>query len=163
MPVQNCASRVIEELDCVCRCPLCRRVLYTGRNLPVTVVLQNVLRHAFPQESASRERELQACCSGGSSDEGTDLPIFVMAPLLPTEKISLNIFEPRYRLMVRRCMEGNKRMGMTCAVTVCYAASLRSSMRTCAMLGRSTSSPNVLFLCFSKQLCCTIFLSGYTW
>ena len=28
------------------------------------------------------------------------------------EKLGLNIFEPRYRLMVRRCMEGNRRFGM---------------------------------------------------
>ena len=26
--------------------------------------------------------------------------------------MALNIFEPRYRLMVRRCMEGNRRFGM---------------------------------------------------
>lgn len=26
--------------------------------------------------------------------------------------MELNIFEPRYRLMVRRCMEGNRRFGM---------------------------------------------------
>lgn len=77
-----------------------------------------MLIHAFPEESAARQHEQQSQSSGGSSIEGTDLPVFVMAPLLPTEKISLNIFEPRYRLMVRRCMEGNKRMGMTCAVTV---------------------------------------------
>ena len=28
------------------------------------------------------------------------------------EKMALNIFEPRYRLMVRRCMEGSRRFGM---------------------------------------------------
>ena len=28
------------------------------------------------------------------------------------EKMALNIFEPRYRLMVRRCMEGNRLFGM---------------------------------------------------
>lgn len=28
------------------------------------------------------------------------------------EKMELNIFEPRYRLLVRRCMEGNRRFGM---------------------------------------------------
>ena len=28
------------------------------------------------------------------------------------EKMALNIFEPRYRLMVRRCMEGSRRLGM---------------------------------------------------
>ena len=26
--------------------------------------------------------------------------------------MALNIFEPRYRLMVRRCMEGNRLFGM---------------------------------------------------
>lgn len=26
--------------------------------------------------------------------------------------MALNIFEPRYRLMVRRCMEGNRRFAM---------------------------------------------------
>lgn len=26
--------------------------------------------------------------------------------------MQLNIFEPRYRLLVRRCMEGNRRFGM---------------------------------------------------
>eukprot|EP00246_Nothoceros_aenigmaticus_P014664 TRINITY_DN573_c0_g1_i4.p1 TRINITY_DN573_c0_g1~~TRINITY_DN573_c0_g1_i4.p1 ORF type:complete len:221 (-),score=35.66 TRINITY_DN573_c0_g1_i4:414-1076(-) len=40
------------------------------------------------------------------------LPLFVMDVVLPCEKMPLNIFEPRYRLMVRRVMEGNHRMGM---------------------------------------------------
>lgn len=26
--------------------------------------------------------------------------------------MALNVFEPRYRLMIRRCMEGNRRFGM---------------------------------------------------
>lgn len=32
--------------------------------------------------------------------------------MLAGEKMQLNIFEPRYRLLVRRCMEGNRRFGM---------------------------------------------------
>ena len=28
------------------------------------------------------------------------------------ERLGLNVFEPRYRLMVRRCMEGSRRFGM---------------------------------------------------
>jgi Lon protease-like protein len=28
--------------------------------------------------------------------------------------MALNIFEPRYRLMVRRCMAGSRRFGMAC-------------------------------------------------
>jgi len=33
------------------------------------------------------------------------------------EKMALNIFEPRYRLMVRRCMEGSRRLGMAVVTT----------------------------------------------
>ena len=35
-----------------------------------------------------------------------------MSAILPGEKMQLNIFEPRYRLMIRRAMEGNRRFGM---------------------------------------------------
>ena len=31
--------------------------------------------------------------------------------------MALNIFEPRYRLMVRRCMEGSRRLGMAVITT----------------------------------------------
>jgi len=30
------------------------------------------------------------------------------------ERMALNIFEPRYRLMVRRVMAGSRRFGMAC-------------------------------------------------
>lgn len=35
-----------------------------------------------------------------------------MSALMPGERMALNIFEPRYRLMVRRVMEGSRRFGM---------------------------------------------------
>lgn len=31
---------------------------------------------------------------------------------MPGEKIALNIFEPRYKLMIRRVMDGSRRFGM---------------------------------------------------
>ncbi|KAG2424301.1 hypothetical protein HYH02_015191 [Chlamydomonas schloesseri] len=40
------------------------------------------------------------------------LPLFVMSLIMPGETMALNIFEPRYRLMVRRVMEGSRRLGM---------------------------------------------------
>jgi hypothetical protein len=40
------------------------------------------------------------------------LPLFVMDVVLPGKKLALNIFEPRYRLMTRRVMEGNRKFGM---------------------------------------------------
>lgn len=84
----------------------------------MTVLLQSILKHCFPEESAARERELQGSSAQRGAAAAADLPIFVMAPMLPGEKIALNIFEPRYRLMVRRCVQGDRRLGMTCAVMV---------------------------------------------
>jgi hypothetical protein len=100
---------------------MCRRVLHTGRNLPVTVTLASILSQCFPQDTESRRRESGSGTSGvaasGQSDV-CDLPVFVMSCMLPGESIALNIFEPRYRLMFRRCMEGNSKLAMTCALRV---------------------------------------------
>merc|ERR1719387_732540 len=38
-----------------------------------------------------------------------ELPIFVLDPLLTSQHMRLNIFEPRYRLMVQRCLEPSSR------------------------------------------------------
>ena len=99
---------------------MCRRVLHTGRNLPVTVALANVIKRSFPDEYTLRDQE----GSGGdeSMSDLADLPVFVMASIMPGEMIALNIFEPRYRLMFRRCMEGNRKLAMTCALRVRVAA-----------------------------------------
>lgn len=40
------------------------------------------------------------------------MPLFVLGTLMPGEKMALNVFEPRYRLMIRRVMEGSRRFGM---------------------------------------------------
>lgn len=47
-----------------------------------------------------------------SASESLSLPVFVMGTVMPGEKTMLNIFEPRYRLMVRRVMEGSRRFAM---------------------------------------------------
>ncbi|KAL0175891.1 hypothetical protein M9458_028221, partial [Cirrhinus mrigala] len=42
-----------------------------------------------------------------------DIPIFVCTVAYPGIPCPLHIFEPRYRLMMRRCMEtGTKKFGM---------------------------------------------------
>lgn len=42
-----------------------------------------------------------------------DIPIFVCTVAYPGVPCPLHIFEPRYRLMMRRCMEtGTKKFGM---------------------------------------------------
>lgn len=86
--------------------------------MQVTVILKTILKTSFGDEYESRSKEeesLRGGVSSPSSNVGTvsgPLPLFVMSPLLPGEVMALNIFEPRYRLMIRRCMEGGRCFGM---------------------------------------------------
>ena len=107
------------------------------------MTLNNIIQKNFPEEYAERRSEHESL-----TNPGVDLlPLFVMDVILPCQKFQLNIFEPRYRLMVswilwdlfvktnsilmehiqmpfylclkqvRRIMEGNRRMGMVGFVT----------------------------------------------
>ena len=40
------------------------------------------------------------------------LPLFVVDYVLPGQLLALNVFEPRYRLMIRRCLDGDRRFGV---------------------------------------------------
>ena len=45
------------------------------------------------------------------------VPIFVCTMSFPSIPCPLHVFEPRYRLMIRRCMEvGTREFGMACHV-----------------------------------------------
>lgn len=133
LPCGHCMCR-----DCVARlldhalqkepcCPLCRfnlmpllrqvnlrarqhqlsglRFAHGGAQLTVCDELAQLLSAWFPDEYAKRVLEVRA-----PQDEW--VPIFVCslsAPFMPTP---LHIFEPRYRLMMRRAVETNQRFGM---------------------------------------------------
>jgi hypothetical protein len=74
----------------------------------VSVTLNNIIQRNFQEEYQERKTEMDAITLAGNDI----LPLFVMDTVLPMQHVPLNIFEPRYRLMVRRIMEGNRRMGM---------------------------------------------------
>ncbi|XP_068656922.1 uncharacterized protein [Aristolochia californica] len=104
-----CRACLFQSMDHGNKCPMCRTVLFVSpRTSCISVTLNNIIQKNFPDEYAERklEHESLTCIA-------VDLmPLFVMDVVLPCQKLSLNIFEPRYRLMVRRVMEGNHRMGM---------------------------------------------------
>ncbi|KAJ1406283.1 Zinc finger, RING-type [Sesbania bispinosa] len=104
-----CRSCLFQSMDCGNRCPLCRTVLFISpRTCSISVTLKNIIQKNFPEEYAERKQENE-----GLINAGVDLlPLFVMDVVIPCQKFPLNIFEPRYRLMIRRIMEGNHRMGM---------------------------------------------------
>ncbi|KAK6123051.1 hypothetical protein DH2020_043203 [Rehmannia glutinosa] len=110
-----CFSLWIEVTDALCVVQFCLLVQEHARS-DVTyqltgfssVTLNNIIQKNFPEEYAERKSE-----NDSLTNLGVDLlPLFVMDVILPCQKFQLNIFEPRYRLMVRRIMEGNRRMGM---------------------------------------------------
>lgn len=102
-----CFARAIDHAN---KCPMCRTVLHVRRELPVSVVLKNLLERSFPEDYAAR-REEELVVAAAAAEQAA-MPLFVMSLILPGEKMALNIFEPRYRLMVRRVMEGSRRFGM---------------------------------------------------
>ncbi|XP_006581976.1 LON peptidase N-terminal domain and RING finger protein 1 isoform X1 [Glycine soja] len=104
-----CRSCLFQSMDRGNRCPLCRTVLFISpRTCSISVTLKNIIQKNFPEEYAERKQE-----HDGLINAGVDLlPLFVMDVVIPCQRFALNIFEPRYRLMVRRIMEGNHRMGM---------------------------------------------------
>ncbi|PKA53662.1 Peroxisome biogenesis factor 10 [Apostasia shenzhenica] len=104
-----CRSCLLQSMDHGNRCPMCRMVLFMSpRTYPISVTLSNIIQKSFPDEYAERKSEYENLTYAAADI----LPLFVMDVVLPCQKLSLNIFEPRYRLMVRRIMEGNHRMGM---------------------------------------------------
>ena len=48
--------------------------------------------------------------------------------------MALNIFEPRYRLMVRRCMEGSRRFGMATVNSSHQLQPVRALLVHCAAM-----------------------------
>ncbi|GMY15577.1 LON peptidase N-terminal domain and RING finger protein 1 isoform X1 [Fagus crenata] len=104
-----CHSCLFQSMDRGNKCPLCRTVLFISpRTCAVSVTLNNIIQKNFPEEYAERKSEHESL-----TNLGVDLmPLFVMDVVIPCQRFPLHIFEPRYRLMVRRIMEGNHRMGM---------------------------------------------------
>ncbi|KAJ8281538.1 hypothetical protein COCON_G00040570 [Conger conger] len=110
-----CRSCIERSLDHNLRCPLCKQPLHEylrNRKYTVTVVLQEVMSQLFPQQLEERTRVHEAEIAE-LSNLTQAVPIFVCTVAFPGVSCPLHVFEPRYRLMMRRCMEtGTRRFGM---------------------------------------------------
>uniref|UniRef100_A0A8C3TCD7 LON peptidase N-terminal domain and ring finger 2 n=1 Tax=Chelydra serpentina TaxID=8475 RepID=A0A8C3TCD7_CHESE len=99
-------------------CPLCKEKLsefLASRTYKKTVLTEELIVRYLPEELSERkkvyEEEMKEL-----SNLNEDVPIFVCTMAFPTIPCPLHVFEPRYRLMIRRCMEtGTKQFGMCLA------------------------------------------------
>ena len=94
-----------------------------GRQIAVTKQLEALLQVYFPEETeANRLR----CAAEENAGDQTSIPVFCCSVALPGIKAGLHVFEPRYRLMMRRCIEsGQKKFGMCLSPSCEYGTVLR--------------------------------------
>ncbi|KAI5452902.1 hypothetical protein NCC49_006439 [Naganishia albida] len=107
-----CSRCLARSLDHSSRCPVCRQDLPNFafyQDHPVNKVLTTVVLSAFPEDLEERRRSIEE----EERDARLDTPIFVCTLAFPGMPCILHVFEPRYRLMLRRCVEsGHPRFGM---------------------------------------------------
>ncbi|KAL4640565.1 LON peptidase N-terminal domain and RING finger protein 1 [Arapaima gigas] len=109
---KSCLERCLDHMP---QCPLCKKSLkqyLASRKYKVTQVLNEVIKRYLPAEHLERE-SAHAEETKELSDLMRNVPIFVCTMAYPTVPCPLHVFEPRYRLMIRRCMEtGTRQFGM---------------------------------------------------
>ncbi|XP_061189367.1 LON peptidase N-terminal domain and RING finger protein 1-like [Saccostrea echinata] len=113
---RQCLDRCLDHQS---NCPLCKGSLVeylAERRQTRDESLENILKTYFPEEHEARKKihedELVELAKMGE-DEKHHIPIFVCTLAFPGVTCPLHIFEPRYRLMVRQCMEaGTRQFGM---------------------------------------------------
>ncbi|XP_073698094.1 LON peptidase N-terminal domain and RING finger protein 2 [Garra rufa] len=111
----KCLERCLDHNP---NCPLCKENLSENlatRAYSKTLLIEELLQRYFSEELAERrkvhEEEMKEL-----SNLNQEVPIFVCTMAFPTIPCPLHVFEPRYRLMIRRSMEtGTKQFGMCIA------------------------------------------------
>jgi Lon protease-like protein len=116
-----CRTCLERSLDHSSDCPLCKTSLFdtlARRRFQVTEFMDKVILQFLPTERAERmaqhSEEIAEAATPSRSNE-IELPIFVCTMAFPGVACPLHVFEPRYRLMIRRSMEsGSRKFGMCC-------------------------------------------------
>ena len=107
---RKCLARILDHSQL---CPTCRRELFLPCSLsrqPSNKYLVELANSVCPDLVAARQ-EL-ADIEERSNVEGLDTPLFPCTLAFPGLRTFLHIFEPRYRLMIRRAIERNGQFGM---------------------------------------------------
>ena len=109
---QRCVARV---LDHSASCPVCRRTLHIAPGAtsnPSNKRLSRLLLTLCPEHVATRAEAVEAE-EASLTSAGARIPLFICTLAYPGMPTFLRIFEPRYRLMIRRAMEsGDRKFGM---------------------------------------------------
>uniref|UniRef100_A0A8C5NUS5 LON peptidase N-terminal domain and RING finger protein 1 n=1 Tax=Jaculus jaculus TaxID=51337 RepID=A0A8C5NUS5_JACJA len=109
---KNCLERCLDHAP---YCPLCKESLkeyLADRRYCVTQLLEELIVKYLPDELSERKKVYDEE-TAELSHLTKNVPIFVCTMAYPTVPCPLHVFEPRYRLMIRRSIQtGTKQFGM---------------------------------------------------
>ncbi|KAK6627100.1 hypothetical protein RUM44_009577 [Polyplax serrata] len=118
---QTCLDR---SLDYSSACPLCMKNLSDYLSVSpknVTEFLSKILKTHLPAEYLTRQITHQAEISElavSCNEKEPVVPVFVCTTAYPSIHCPLFIYEPRYRLMIRQCIEaGTRQFGIAACFT----------------------------------------------
>ncbi|GAB0490041.1 hypothetical protein MMPV_001271 [Pyropia vietnamensis] len=113
-----CRPCLVRALDHVEACPLCRAPIHMAAASahPVSLSLAAAVAALHPRRAAARAAAAAAEAAAATVDgQGsvTSLPLFLLPlTVFPGGACPLNVFEPRYRVMMRRVLAGSRRFGL---------------------------------------------------
>jgi len=114
-----CRACIDRSLDHKRECPLCKTSLSSHHSVRMAVneFVDQTIRRMMPVEYADRqklfEEEINDLTGRPLQDGRVTIPVFVCTMSFPHIPCPLHVFEPRYRLMIRRVMEaGTREFGM---------------------------------------------------
>ncbi|KAI8952341.1 ATP-dependent protease La domain-containing protein [Xylaria longipes] len=112
---RTCVHRILDHSNL---CPICRRTISIRAQAAEHVVPSNkrlvsMINGFWADLIALRSQAYRL--EQQANHGGFDIPIFVCTLAFPDMPLFLHVFEPRYRLMIRRAMEGDRTFGMVLA------------------------------------------------
>ncbi|XP_047210593.1 LON peptidase N-terminal domain and RING finger protein 3-like [Girardinichthys multiradiatus] len=142
----QCLERCLDHNP---RCPLCKEELseyLVQRQYCKTVLIENLISKYLPSEFIERQK-IHEEEMAELSNLNKSVPIFVCTMAFPTVPCPLHIFEPCYRLMIRRCMETG---------TNCFGMCLEDDLKGFAGYGCLLEIRNVKFFSDGRSVVDTI-------
>jgi len=109
-----CKACLDRTLDHKLECPLCKSSIvgFQKSNTGVNEFIESTIKRMLPGEYSARQKVHEDELAEQIGN-GTQIPVFVCTMSFPNVPCPLHVFEPRYRLMIRRVMEnGTRQFGM---------------------------------------------------
>lgn len=121
-----CRTCLLRSVDHSPACPTCRATMpppfanlyHAPRSSVLTSLFQNFWPLVWNERAASMKEDNETAQDIFGTmvttrlGPGITIPIFVCTLSFPYMPTFLHIFEPRYKLMIRRCMESDQRFGI---------------------------------------------------